>query len=97
MILLQLQSTFPVFFLPCVFAGIVRAVPEDFLLPSLWFLIFFLFRAVLFHHASDFVGGLNQLSKAVDEQGRHIRRYAPGQQYREARRHGRMKAAVVDP
>ena len=64
---------------------------------ALWFLIFFLFRAVLFHHASDFVGGLNQFSKAVDEQGSHIRRYAPGQQYREARRHGRMKAAVVDP
>ena len=35
MILLQLQSTFPVFFLPCVFAGIVRAVPSDFLLPRL--------------------------------------------------------------
>lgn len=64
---------------------------------ALWFLIFFLFRAVLFHHASDFGGGLNHLSKAVDEQGRHIRRYAPGQQYREARRRGRMKAAVVDP
>ena len=64
---------------------------------ALWFLIFFPFRAVLFHHASDFAGRLNQFSKAVDEQGSHIRRYAPGQQYREARRHGRMKAAVVDP
>ena len=64
---------------------------------ALWFLIFFPFRAVLFHHASDFTGGLNQFSKAVNEQGSHIRRYAPGQQYREARRHGRMKAAVVDP
>ena len=44
---------------------------------ALWFLIFFLFRAVLFHHASDFVGGLNQLSKAVDEQGSHIRATLP--------------------